>query len=157
MNAVRKRKLMMLLLGGFILSSAVGLILYGLGQNLSLFYTPSQVFNGEAQGKKNIRLGGMVVEGSLVRASEDLCVQFELTDFKHTVRVYYHGILPDLFREGQGIIVQGQLMDNNYFKAKEVLAKHDANYMPPELRKTFAEVKPEKNQLKTINFQTINQ
>lgn len=137
MNAVRKRKLIMLLSGIFILGSALGLVLYGLGQNLSLFYTPTQISNGEAEGKKNIRLGGMVVKGSVVRASDDLCVEFELTDFKNTVKVHYNGILPDLFREEQGIIAQGELLNQNYFKAKEVLAKHDANYMPPELRNTL--------------------
>ncbi len=138
MNPVRKRKLILILFVVSILAMVTGLVLYALRQNISLFYTPAQIANGEASGKQLIRLGGMVVKGSIVRASDDLSVQFELTDFKGKVTVNYRGILPDLFREGQGIVALGKLTDNQHFTAIEVLAKHDANYMPPEVKDALA-------------------
>lgn len=138
MNPVRKRKITLILFIATILSLVTGLALYALRQNISLFYTPTQVVQGEAATKGNIRLGGMVVKGSIVRAKNDLFVQFKLTDFKETVTVRYRGILPDLFREGQGIVALGELTDNQHFLAKEVLAKHDANYMPREVKEALA-------------------
>jgi cytochrome c-type biogenesis protein CcmE len=120
-----------------ILSLVTALVLYALRQNISLFYTPTQVFKGEVLGKKSIRLGGMVVKGSIVRSRGDLSVQFQLTDFKETVTVHYRGILPDLFREGQGIVTLGVLGEKGHFLAEEVLAKHDANYMPRELKEAL--------------------
>ncbi|KTD25475.1 cytochrome c-type biogenesis protein CcmE [Legionella lansingensis] len=141
MNPVRKRKLMIL---GFIISVLMvvtALILYALRQNISLFYTPTQAVNGEASYGHTIRLGGMVVKGSILRSKADLSVQFKLTDFKQTITVNYRGILPDLFREGQGIVALGKLTDNHHFQATEVLAKHDANYMPPEVRTALIKAK----------------
>lgn len=132
MKPARQRKLVMLVIIMFILAVVAALVLYALGQNISLFYTPTQIATGSAPLHRAIRAGGMVVKGSLIR--HDLDVQFKITDFKHTVQVNYHGILPDLFREGQGIVAQGQLIDNHQFKALEVLAKHDENYMPPEVK-----------------------
>lgn len=139
MNSVRKRKIIFLLFIAVILVLVTSLVLYALRQNISLFYTPTQIVHGEAATKHTIRLGGMVVKGSIVRAADDLTVQFKLTDFKQTVTVSYRGILPDLFREGQGIVALGELTDNQHFKATEVLAKHDANYMPPEVKDALAQ------------------
>lgn len=133
MNVARKRKLATLVFVGFLLSLVVMLILYALRQNISLFYTPTQIVNNEAPERHVIRVGGMVVQGSVKRDSNDLSVQFQVSDYQNTLDITYVGILPDLFREGQGIVVQGQL-NGNVFKAQEVLAKHDENYMPPEVK-----------------------
>lgn len=138
MNPVRKRKLTMVLFILFIMATATALITYALRQNISLFFTPTQLAMGEAPTKQNIRIGGMVVKGSVVRATNDLSVEFKLTDYKQTVLVSYHGILPDLFREEQGIVASGVMIDKGHFKANEVLAKHDANYMPPEVKDALA-------------------
>ena len=114
-----------------VLASVIGLILYALRQNINLFYTPYQLAHAKVHANQVIRIGGMVVKGSVVRSLDNLEVEFQLTDFKTTIRVQFAGILPDLFREGQGIVAIGQLIDAKYFKATEVLAKHDEKYMPP--------------------------
>jgi cytochrome c-type biogenesis protein CcmE len=98
--------------------------------NLVFFFTPTQVFQGEAPKERAFRVGGMVKEGSLIKDGEN--VQFVVTDFAHEVPVKYKGLLPDLFMEGKGVVAQGKLSDNKLFAASEVLAKHDENYMPPE-------------------------
>lgn len=115
------------------LGLATALVLYALRQNISLFYSPSQVATGKAPINHAIRVGGMVVPGSILRHSNDLMVRFKITDYQHTLDVVYRGILPDLFREGQGVVAHGYLLDNTHFKASEVLAKHDEKYMPPEV------------------------
>src|SRR3990167_4777427 len=130
MNPVRKRKLTLILAGFFVLASVTGLILYALRQNISLFYTPSQLVHARLGANQVIRIGGMVVKGSLVRLHNDLDVEFKLTDFKAIIHVQYAGILPDLFREGQGIVAIGQRIHAHHFKAVDVLAKHDEKYMP---------------------------
>ncbi|PWY54796.1 cytochrome c maturation protein CcmE [Legionella qingyii] len=134
MTPARKRKIMILVFTLSILSIAAALVLYALRQNISLFYTPTQVVTGEAPRQHNIRVGGMVKSGSIVRSKESLNVTFKITDFDKTITVTYKGILPDLFREGQGVVAEGQLLDNQHFRASQVLAKHDANYMPPEVK-----------------------
>lgn len=134
MNPARKRKLTILIFVLLVLTAVVSLVLYALRQNINLFYTPQQIAQGEAPLDHRIRIGGMVVNHSIHRAPNSLDVDFELTDFKATLRVRYHGILPDLFREGQGIVAMGELKNNQEFIAQEILAKHDANYMPPELK-----------------------
>ena len=111
----------------------VGLALKSLDQNIMFFFTPSEVTAGKAPENKLFRMGGMVVNGSVSRPSDGLIVKFDLTDNEKQVTVRYAGILPDLFREGQGIIANGKLDDRGNFIAQEVLAKHDENYMPPEL------------------------
>jgi cytochrome c-type biogenesis protein CcmE len=121
-----------------ILSIAAALVLYALRQNISLFYTPSDVANGKAPTNHHIRIGGMVERNSIVRAKKGLDVQFKITDFEKTIIVTFTGILPDLFREGQGIVAEGELMDQQHFKAVQVLAKHDANYMPPQVKSALA-------------------
>jgi cytochrome c-type biogenesis protein CcmE len=112
---------------------AVGLALLALQENINLFFSPSQVVAGEAPVGSPFRLGGMVVDGSVSRADQSLEIRFDLTDTANTVTVAYTGILPDLFREGQGIVAQGSVNDNGLFTATQVLAKHDETYMPPEV------------------------
>lgn len=115
-------------------AAAVALMLRAANENLNLFYPPDQVAGGEAPVGVGIRAGGMVLEGSVARAPDSLDVAFVLTDYQGAdFRVAYSGILPDLFRESQGILVRGQLGADGVFQAEEVLAKHDENYMPPEL------------------------
>jgi cytochrome c-type biogenesis protein CcmE len=106
--------------------------MYALSQNINLFFTPTQIVKGEAPSAQMIRVGGMVADGTVDRDPQSLKVAFEVTDFDHNVRVSYEGILPDLFREGQGVVVQGRINEGQ-FVASEVLAKHDENYMPPEV------------------------
>ncbi len=144
MNPLRKRKLLLLVLMASVLAMATALVLYALRQNISLFYTPSQIALGEAPRHQAIRVGGMVVPGSITRSAQGLDVQFKITDYAHTIAVTYHGILPDLFREGQGIVAQGQLLDHQQVRATEVLAKHDEKYMPPEVSDALAKVEKKK-------------
>ena len=146
MNPVRKRKLLMLLFIISVLFMVTLLVMYALRQNISLFYTPTQVARGEASHQEKIRLGGMVVKNSVTRASHDLSVQFKLTDLNETITVNYRGILPDLFREGQGIVATGTMIDNQHFNAVEVLAKHDENYMPPEVKDALAKASQSKGE-----------
>ncbi|HUX72581.1 MAG TPA: cytochrome c maturation protein CcmE [Steroidobacteraceae bacterium] len=132
MTPRRKRLLVVLgILGG--VSASVALAVVAARQNISFYYDPSQVALGKAPATKRFRLGGMVVKGSVQRKPGDLTVHFVLTDFAHQVPVTYTGVLPDLFREGQGIIAQGTMDANGEFVADQVLAKHDAKYMPPEV------------------------
>lgn len=120
--------LVALLVAGAVL--AITLLLQALGSNTNYFYSPTEVAQGKAPVGKSFRLGGLVANDSVVR--EDMVVNFEVTDNKETFKIKYTGILPDLFREGQGIITTGSLV-NGTFIATEVLAKHDENYMPPEV------------------------
>lgn len=137
MNPKRKRRLVIIL--SILLGSAavIGLVLYALQQNINLYYAPTQIAKGEAPVDQRIRVGGMVVDGSVKRSQDSLHVKFTLTDYEQSVDVDYTGILPDLFREGQGIIAQGKLDRNGVFQADEVLAKHDENYMPPEVAESL--------------------
>ena len=113
-------------------AAATGLVIAAMGENMLYFYSPSQIRAGEAPSGPGIRVGGMVVEGSVERG-QGLEVSFSLTDGAATVDVRYAGILPDLFREGQGIVASGVLGGGDTLRAEEVLAKHDENYMPPEV------------------------
>jgi len=134
MNAVRKQRLILVISILVGLAIACGLMFYALRQNINLFFTPQQVMAGEAPLNTQMRVGGLVEEGSVVRDQETLDVQFVLTDGKGRFTVHYQGILPDLFREGQGIVANGTLISTNRFEAEEVLAKHDETYMPPEVQ-----------------------
>jgi cytochrome c-type biogenesis protein CcmE len=118
---------------------AVTLALQAFQQNLLFFYSPSQVLAGEAPQDRKFRLGGLVAPGSLAREPGELEVYFDVTDNQQSMRVYYEGVLPDLFREGQGVIAHGVLQADGSFRAAEVLAKHDENYMPPEVAEMLAE------------------
>ena len=133
-----RRKRLALVLGIVAgLAVAAALVLQALRQNMMLFYDPSQVVAGEAPAARAFRLGGMVTDGSVERAPGSLEVRFVVTDFAHSVSVSYTGVLPDLFREGQGVIAHGKLGANGMFVADEVLAKHDENYMPPEVAESL--------------------
>ena len=117
---------------------AIGLALMALNENINHFYGPKQIKAGEAPQDHNFRIGGLVVVGSVKRDTNSLKINFDLTDTAETVTVQYEGILPDLFREGQGIVATGK-MQNEIFIAEQVLAKHDENYMPPEVAATLKE------------------
>lgn len=143
----RKKRLawvMTLIIG---VAAAISLILYALSQNIDLFYTPSEMIQGKGkdltrpQVGQRLRVGGMVVEGSVRRDPDTLEVSFNVTDTGPEVTVLYTGILPDLFREGQGIVAQGVLIEPTVLKATEVLAKHDEEYMPPELAEAMKGIK----------------
>lgn len=134
MNPVRKQRLLIITGVLAALAIATGLVLYALKQNINLFYTPQQVANGEAPVGSWMRVGGLVVDGSVSRNPETLDVTFDITDGVGRFTVHYRGILPDLFREGQGIVANGRLVSPERFEAEEVLAKHDETYMPPEVQ-----------------------
>lgn len=118
---------------------AVGLALQAFEENLLFFYSPSQVLAGEAPEGRTFRLGGLVTDGSMYREPGELEVRFTVTDNQNSLTVFYEGVLPDLFREGQGVIANGTLQSDGSFRAEEVLAKHDENYMPPEVAEMLAE------------------
>ena len=121
---------------------ATALILTAFNKNLMYFYSPSQIAAGEAPTERPFRVGGLVVKGSVKRAPNSLVVHFTLTDTIKNVDVSYDGILPDLFREGQGIVANGKLGGDGVFVAAEVLAKHDENYMPPEVAAALKKSNP---------------
>ena len=133
MNAVHKKRLIIVIVGVAVFSAAASLVLYALNENINLFYSPTQIAEGEAPMDKRIRVGGMVAEGSLKRQPDSLDVEFAVTDFEHSLIIHYDRVLPDLFREGQGIVATGKIDATGKFQASEVLAKHDENYMPPEV------------------------
>ena len=130
-----KRKKRMALVGLMLIGVAIGVTfaLKALNENIMFFFSPADIQAGKAPENKDFRVGGIVVEGSVSRPGEGLTVEFDLSDNDSKVTVKYTGILPDLFREGQGIIANGRLNTNGEFVAQEVLAKHDENYMPPEV------------------------
>lgn len=128
----RQKRLMFILGGIALVGAAVGLVLYALKNNVSLYFTPTQVYNKEAPQGRSFRIGGLVEEGSVSREKDGLTVRFSITDTAQKMPVIYKGILPDLFKEGKGVVAQGKLQADNVFYAEEVLAKHDENYMPPE-------------------------
>ena len=113
---------------------ATAFALQAFNKNLLYYYSPTQISAGEAPSSRSFRVGGLVENGSVKRAPGSLEVHFTLTDYNKEIGVSYTGVLPDLFREGQGIIARGKLTDQNLFVAEEVLAKHDENYMPPEVK-----------------------
>ena len=133
MTPTRKRRMMLVLLIVLGVGTAVAMALTAFNQNLMFFFSPSQVKAGEAPINRSFRVGGMVKDNSLVRQDDGLTVQFVVHDNAEEVSIAYKGILPDLFREGQGIVAQGKLNSEGNFIADEVLAKHDENYMPPEV------------------------
>lgn len=145
MTPKRKQKLFVVLGLVSLMAIAVGLTLYALRSNINLFFSPVQIAQGNAPMDRTIRAGGMVKEGSVLRDGETLDVQFVVTDYVDDLNVYFNGILPDLFREGQGVVVIGQLQADGRLRADEVLARHDENYMPPEVAQALEEAgyKPE--------------
>ncbi len=141
MHPVRKQRLMVVLFIVIGASVAAALVFFALSENMNLFFPPSDIAEGKAPVGKHIRVGGMVVEGSVHRDQESLKVSFEITDYAEKTTVVYEGILPDLFSEGEGIVASGKLDANGIFQAEEVLAKHDENYMPPEVSDTLKQPK----------------
>lgn len=139
MKPQRRNRLLLVMFLVLTSASAVGLALRALNQNINLFYSPEQIAGGHAPVGQMIRAGGMVVKGSVKHADQGLTVDFVITDLKHSqVPVEYSGILPDMFREGQGIVARGELNKNGVFVAQRVLAKHDEKYMPPEVAEVIA-------------------
>lgn len=134
----RKKTLFILILIVVGVATAVGLSLYALRQNINLFYTPTQLVEHKAPEGRRIQVGGLVVKGSLQRAPDSLDVRFTISDLKNQIDVVYTGILPDLFREGQGIVANGRI-ENGVVIADEVLAKHDEKYMPPQVKHAIEE------------------
>jgi cytochrome c-type biogenesis protein CcmE len=128
----RHKRMTIIALGVLLLGAAAGLVLNAFQSNLVFFFSPSQIASNEAPQGKAFRVGGMVEAGSLVRGNDGLTVNFKVTDTVKTVPVKYTGILPDLFKEGKGVVAQGRLGPDGVFVAAEVLAKHDENYMPPD-------------------------
>lgn len=139
MKTKRKQRLIfvIVLIVGF--GAATTLALFAFQQNLLYFFSPSQLQAEEISAGQVFRLGGLVVEGSVERQSDGITTVFDLTDTAKSVTVTYTGLLPDLFREGQGIVAQGKLNNEGVFVAQEVLAKHDENYMPPEVAEALKE------------------
>lgn len=138
MNPQRRRMLtgiVLLMLGT---GAATALALRAFQENLLYFYSPSQVAAGEAPAGRAFRVGGLVAADSVRRDRHSLAVSFALTDTLHSVQVVYEGVLPDLFREGQGVVANGRLLPDGRFEAAQVLAKHDENYMPPEVAESLA-------------------
>lgn len=123
---------MWIVIGLAIIAAAVALVLRAFNSNLVFFFTPTEVAQQKAPKDRTFRLGGLVTAGSVQRASDGLTVKFTVTDTAQTIPVAYTGILPDLFKEGKGVVAQGRIGPDGVFKASEVLAKHDENYMPPE-------------------------
>jgi cytochrome c-type biogenesis protein CcmE len=129
----KHRRLVALLIGLTSLAGAAALVLTAFQENIMLFYSPSDLAERPPQGERSFRLGGLVEEGSMRRLDDGLTVEFRVTDLAESVPVTYKGILPDLFREGQGVVAEGVLNGAGVFEAREVLAKHDETYMPPEV------------------------
>jgi len=132
MKQHRKKRLINILLISLLSGSGVLMVLYALNTNLDYFYTPSEIISEKLPSNKRVKVGGMVREGSVIRNGED--ISFVITDYEESISVQYKGIVPDLFKEGSGVVALGYL-ENNNLKAEKVLAKHDENYMPPALNK----------------------
>ena len=132
MLTLRAKRFIWVAVGVAILATAVTLVLQAFNSNLVFFFTPSEVSQNKVPKDRTFRLGGLVTEGSVKRSADGLTVKFAVTDTAQTIPVTYTGILPDLFKEGKGVVAQGKVDADGVFRASEVLAKHDENYMPPE-------------------------
>ncbi len=142
----RHKRLAMIAVGVAALGLAATLVLNAFEQNLVFFFTPSQVVANEAPRGRAFRVGGMVEVGSVKRQVDGVTVQFAVTDTAKTIQVVYKGLLPDLFREGKGVVTQGRLSADGVFVASEVLAKHDENYMPPEAAEALKQAQATRQQ-----------
>ena len=141
MKPARKKRLFFIIFLITGVTVAAGFAFYAFNQNLMFYFSPSEVKQGKAPMNKLFRMGGMVVDGTFKKEPKSLKVHFDITDYEKTVTVEYTGLLPDLFREGQGIISRGKLNSEGVFIAEEVLAKHDENYMPPEVAESLKKAK----------------
>lgn len=135
----RRRRMVAMTSGFACLVAATALVLTAFEQNMLYFYTPTQIAAGEAPEGRRLRVGGLVEQGSVRRTPGSLEVQFDVTDLDRTITVAYSGVLPDLFREGQGVVAHGRIESADLFRADEVLARHDENYMPPEVAEMLEE------------------
>ena len=135
-----RRRRMVAMTGGLVcLVAATALVLTAFEQNMLYFYTPTQIVAGEAPEGRRLRVGGLVEQGSVRRTPGSIEVRFDVTDLDRTITVAYAGVLPDLFREGQGVVAHGWVSADGLFEADEVLARHDENYMPPEVAEMLEE------------------
>ena len=132
MASAGTKRLALIVAAAAVLGAGLYLVLSAFNENLVFFYSPLQVQRGEAPQGRTFRMGGMVEEGSVKRLEDGVTVSFKITDTGASIPTQYKGVLPDLFKEGKGVVAQGKLDANGVFVAKEVLAKHDENYMPPE-------------------------
>tara|TARA_X000000368_G_scaffold125292_2_gene98344 strand:- start:1829 stop:2239 length:411 start_codon:yes stop_codon:yes gene_type:complete len=130
MNSTRKKRIYSILFVFLFSISGISLILYSLNSNLDFFFTPTELKNNNIPPEKRIKIGGMVLEGSVERNGSE--ISFVITDYENSIKVIFDGIVPDLFQEGSGVVALG-FLNNKIFYAKEVLAKHDENYMPPNI------------------------
>ena len=135
----RKTKRIVTIVGALsLLFVSVGLVAFAFRENLVFFLTPTDVVAGKAKGASKLRIGGMVENGSFKRLDDGLTVSFLVTDFDHSIPVTYKGLLPNLFKEGQGVIAEGSFSEDGKFRAKTILAKHDEKYVPKEIRETMS-------------------
>ena len=137
----RQKRFALIAVGVITLAGAATLVLTAFEDNMVFFFSPSQVAAREAPQGRTFRIGGMVEEGSLQRGADGTSVKFVVTDTVHTIPVTFRGALPDLFKEGKGVVAQGRLTEDGVFAASEVLAKHDENYMPPEAAHALEQAK----------------
>ena len=133
MSPAQRNRMLLMISIAIGVSVSAALVLIALSKNINLFYTPEDILLNRVAQQQSVRMGGMVVPQSVIK-SPNLDVEFAITDYQHTVKVKYHGMLPDLFKENQGVVVQGAL-NGEEFIAKQVLAKHDEKYMPPTVAK----------------------
>jgi len=140
MHSLRKQRIYAIVTVFLGIVIAMVLVMSALSKNMNLFYSPSELLNSEISPGSIIRAGGMVASGSIEKSSDSLEVMFLITDFQNSLPVVYNGILPDLFSEDAGVVVKGFLQEDGTFFAQEVLAKHDENYMPPEVAKMLDKV-----------------
>ena len=140
MHPLRKQRLYVVL--SILLGTAIAVLLVfqGLSKSINLFFSPSEILKEQIEAGTEIRVGGMVKKGSVYRETNSIKVSFEITDFQEDLTIEYEGILPDLFREGQGIVTQGKLDSTGRFVAQQVLAKHNETYMPPEVNDALRKV-----------------
>jgi cytochrome c-type biogenesis protein CcmE len=144
----RHKRIAMIVGGVAVLGIAAALVLNAFQSNLVFFFSPSDVAQQKAPVNKEFRIGGLVEEGSIKRQSDGLTVHFKVTDTARAIPVVYTGILPDLFKEGKGVVAQGRLGDDGIFRAREVLAKHDENYMPPDAQHAVEQAQKAQKTLK---------
>ena len=147
----RHKRMIAIAAGVALIAIAAALVLNAFQGNVVFFFSPSQVAAKEAPVDRNFRVGGMVEKGSLRRRADGLTVEFVVTDTARSIPVVYKGILPDLFKEGKGVVTQGRLGADGVFQASEVLAKHDENYMPPEAAHALSKAEAEKAAKSVVN------
>jgi len=152
----RYRRLMLVSVGLATLALGAWLVMSAFQKNLVFFFTPSQVFKGEAPRGRSFRVGGMVESGSIQRQPDGITVKFVVTDMAQRIPAVYRGILPDLFKEGKGVVAQGKLGPDGIFAADEVLAKHDENYMPPDAAYAMDKAKQDKQKTAATLVDDVN-